>query len=184
MNVIGTDNQYVVRDLPINLQFSFRVSCKFDGSTEWSPWSYPQIGITKLEPYNWCQNKDYQLTNSNKMAKPLKNKPSVLYARGPKLKEGHSIEFSVCLINYDILNILRWFQFLDVDDGSDAYIGIINANNLDINASNIFKKPLKSLLLQTTGDIYIDSLKKSTKLPKIVAGTKVKVITIHQLLYY
>lgn len=84
-----------MRDLPINLPFSFRVSCKFEGSTEWSPWSYPQLGSTKLKPYSWCQNNDYQLTNYNKIAKPLKNKANVLYARGPQLKEGFSLEFTV-----------------------------------------------------------------------------------------
>lgn len=87
--------QYLVKDLKLNEPYSFRICCKFDGCSDWSPWSVPQAGLTKLAPYAWKDNKDYSLSNDNKIAKAVIHQPTFLISNGAQVKQGFSVEFIV-----------------------------------------------------------------------------------------
>lgn len=84
-----------MKDLQACLPYSFRVCCKFEGSSEWSPWSLPQVFSTSIKAFSWKPNEDYLLSNEGKIAKPLKDKPQLLTSDGPQFTVGYSIEFTV-----------------------------------------------------------------------------------------
>lgn len=60
-------------------------------------------------------------------------------------------------------------QFLETDENcDDAFIGLVK--DCGLRNGNVFDN---SLLIKASGEIFIDSSQKSTKLPKIVDGSKV-----------
>lgn len=101
---LGPETQYLVRELQAYQPYSFKVCCKFEGSSEWSPWSLPQVFVTNLKAFNWKLNDDFQLTNEAKIAKPIKDKPSLLISDGAQISAGCSVEFTVSHIYYEILH--------------------------------------------------------------------------------
>ncbi|CAG9832635.1 unnamed protein product [Diabrotica balteata] len=91
----GLDYQFLQKDLKANEQYSFRVCCKFEGTTEWSPWSLPQVGSTSLKHFSWQFSQDYELTNEFKVAKPKRDDMDMLYSEGAQFSAGHAIDFMV-----------------------------------------------------------------------------------------
>lgn len=92
---IGSESQYLVRDLQINETYLFRVCCKFEGSSSWSSWSIPQSAKTTIKSYSWKENKTYLLRNDRRIAKPCCEPVNILYSDGPQFQVGYSIEFTV-----------------------------------------------------------------------------------------
>lgn len=170
---LGPDQQYLVKDLKLHEKYLFRICCKFDGCSDWSPWSIPQVGSTKISPYSWKENINYLLHDDNKIAKPLNDNPGVLYSNGAQVKEGFSIEFTVRFANISWIKLILFMnQFLEVDENcDDTFMGLVRDNSFD--KAHILNANADSLLVKSTGDIYLNSSLKSTKLPKITSGTKV-----------
>lgn len=92
---VGSDTQFLVKDLQSEQVYSFRVCCKFEGCNEWSPWSLTQVGATSLKPYSWAKNENFTLTNENKIA--VSHQSGLLLSEGPQFRVGCSIEFMVSL---------------------------------------------------------------------------------------
>lgn len=91
----GQETQFLVKDLHPNQLYSFRVCCKFEGSNEWSPWSFPQVTKTTIKPFSWACNKDFTFADDNKIATPVKELPALLLSDGPQFAVGYSVEFTV-----------------------------------------------------------------------------------------
>lgn len=87
--------QYLVKDLQVNQQYSFRVCCKFEGAATWSPWSLTQVATTKLEPFHWKTTEGFLLTNERRIAVPKDDSCAVLFSDGAQVQNGFSIEFTV-----------------------------------------------------------------------------------------
>ncbi|KAJ8931938.1 hypothetical protein NQ314_015105 [Rhamnusium bicolor] len=151
----GLETQFLVKDLQVDQPYSFRVCCKFEGTLEWSPWSLPQVSKTTLMPFSWKTHEDYFMSNDNKIAKPIKNSPRVLYSDGPQFCVGHSVEFT----------------FLDVDP-SDAIVGLASENHYntfcDLNSAWE-----NSFFINRNGRIFVDGVEKATRLSDFTTGLKV-----------
>lgn len=150
----GTENLFLVKDLQSNQEYSFRVCCKYEGSSIWSQWSVPQVAITEIAKFRWSNNSDFSLSNENSIAKGNIEPNSILYSEGPSIFAGYSVEFT----------------FLECDSNlTDNYVGLCKyCEETDIN-----KLKHCSFLLETTGAIIINGQVKSTKLPEITKGSKV-----------
>lgn len=96
---VGLETQFLVKELQPNQPYSFRVCCKFEGSTEWSPWSLPYVTSTSIKPFSWADNEDFLLANQNKIATSVKDSPSLLISDGPQFAVGYSVEFTVSRLN-------------------------------------------------------------------------------------
>ncbi|KAJ8984693.1 hypothetical protein NQ317_004952 [Molorchus minor] len=151
----GLDTQFLVKDLQINQLYSFRICCKWEGISEWSPWSLPQVFCTTLMPFSWRNHDDYFLSNENKIAKPLVDNPRVLYSDGSQFAVGYSIEFTL----------------LEVDS-SDAVIGLLCTYDTN-STSTLYSAGGNSFLINHKGKIFVDGGEKSTKLPDFYCGLKV-----------
>lgn len=150
---IGPENQYLVKYLQSDQEYSFRVCCKYEGSSIWSQWSVPQVACTKLPKFSWNPGKNLVLSNENTIAKAEK-KSIILYSRGAQVAAEYSVEFT----------------FLECDNNkSDVFVGLSINNSAD-DVSTLKKN---SFLLEAKGDILIEGQIKSTKLPEISNGSKV-----------
>ncbi|KAJ3628362.1 hypothetical protein MTP99_015672 [Tenebrio molitor] len=152
---IGLESQFLVKDLQANQPYSFRVCCKFEGSNEWTPWSLPQVTVTTIKSFSWADNKDFLLANENKIATPIKNLPSLLISDGPQFAVGYSVEFT-------------YLEF----DNKCSTIGLIAADDVT-HLEDIKCKSHNYFALDSTGEIYVDGVKKSTKLPEAAKGLKI-----------
>nr|CAI5844302.1 unnamed protein product [Callosobruchus analis] len=153
----GPETQYLVRDLLPGQPYSFRVSCKFEGIAEWSPWSLPQVFCTNLKPFSWQKNADFVISAENKIAKPSKDNASILFSDGAQFFVGHSIEFT----------------FLETDEkASIAIIGLVT-EDIAQTISNLDSLKKGSFLIKQSGQILVDGTEKSTVLPAFVKGQKV-----------
>uniref|UniRef100_A0A1Y1M9A2 Fibronectin type-III domain-containing protein n=1 Tax=Photinus pyralis TaxID=7054 RepID=A0A1Y1M9A2_PHOPY len=92
---IGPNLQYLVKDLNLNQNYSFRVRCKYEGDTQWSPWSLPQVCQTTIKSFSWVETDNFTLTNDNKIALSLLNTTSFVCSRRIEFNVGYSIEFTV-----------------------------------------------------------------------------------------
>lgn len=92
---LGLDTQFLIKDLKDYQSYSFRVSCKFEGTTEWSPWSLAQVACTTLKHFTWKYNSNYEYSNEYKVAKPVGSCEDMLYSDGAQISIGHSIDFMV-----------------------------------------------------------------------------------------
>ncbi|XP_031332174.1 uncharacterized protein LOC116162658 isoform X2 [Photinus pyralis] len=91
---IGPNLQYLVKDLNLNQNYSFRVRCKYEGDTQWSPWSLPQVCQTTIKSFSWVETDNFTLTNDNKIALSLLNTTSFVCSRRIEFNVGYSIEFT------------------------------------------------------------------------------------------
>lgn len=105
----GLDTQFLAKDIQPNQPYSFRVCCKYEGSTEWSPWSLAKVAFTELKHFSWRFSQDYIVTNENKIARCTKSYPEVLFSEGPQFLIGHSIDFIVSILRISITNLLNKF---------------------------------------------------------------------------
>ncbi|XP_023020995.2 cytokine receptor-like factor 3 [Leptinotarsa decemlineata] len=151
----GLDTQFLVKDLLARQPYSFRVCCKFEGTSEWSPWSLPQVSSTSLKHFSWKPNEDYIISNENRIAAPKKSVSKILISDGAQFSVGHSVEFT----------------FLEVDS-SEALVGLIwdNLQN-DMEISNLMAEGC--FVVNSNGKIYVDGSEKSTVLPNFTKGLKV-----------
>lgn len=93
---LGNEIQFLAKDLRPNQDYSFRVCCKYESNSIWSPWSLVQVAQTKISPYTWEKQPDFILTNDNRIAKTFDdNQQLFLLSDGPQFKNGFSIEFTV-----------------------------------------------------------------------------------------
>ncbi|XP_028129694.1 cytokine receptor-like factor 3 isoform X2 [Diabrotica virgifera virgifera] len=151
----GLDCQFLQKDLKVNEQYSFRVCCKFEGTTEWSPWSLPQVGSTSLKPFSWQFSQDYELTNEFKVAKPKKDDVDMLYSEGAQFSAGYAIDF----------------MFLE-GHPSDAVVGLV-CEGLDELPKNVKQCKEGTFVINRNGKISVDGVEKSTVLPEFHRGSKV-----------
>ncbi|KAG5889281.1 hypothetical protein JTB14_007043 [Gonioctena quinquepunctata] len=150
----GLDTQFLVKDLLAGQPYSFRVCCKFEGTTEWSPWSLPQVASTSLRHFSWKPNEDFCISNENKIATPMKPNCKIL-SDGAQFSVGHSVEFT----------------FLEVDT-TEAFIGLIwESLQKNLETSNLIMEA--SFLVNSSGKIFVDGSEKSTILPNFTKGQKV-----------
>ncbi|KAK9703271.1 hypothetical protein QE152_g29447 [Popillia japonica] len=151
---IGPETQFLVRDLQVNEVYLFRVCCKFEGASTWSSWSIPQSGKTTIKPYSWKDHLSFILRNEHKIAKPNDDVVAVLYSNGPQFHVGYSIEF----------------VFLECDIKLEGtFIGL----SLHSNFNTPEELMCDSLLVEATGAVYVNGIKKSTRLPEMQVGSKV-----------
>lgn len=87
-----------MKDLVPNQDYSFRVCCKYESNSGWSPWSLVQVAKSAIPPYSWESHPDFVLTNDNRIAKSTKQLPRFLLSDGQQYKHGFSIEFTVIKI--------------------------------------------------------------------------------------
>ncbi|XP_044257887.1 cytokine receptor-like factor 3 [Tribolium madens] len=152
---VGAETQFLVKDLHPNQLYSFRVCCKFEGSSDWSPWSLPQVTKTTIKPFSWASNKDFVFADGNKIATPVKEMPSLLLSDGPQFAVGYSVEFS----------------YLEFDNKCSTIALVAAKDATDI--KEIKSSSHSYFALDTTGEIYVDGVKKSTKLPEAAKGLKI-----------
>ncbi|KAJ3664620.1 hypothetical protein Zmor_000174 [Zophobas morio] len=152
---LGLETQFLLKDLQANQLYSFRVCCKFEGSSEWSPWSLPHVTSTTIKPFSWAPNKDFILADGNRIATPVKDAPSVLISDGPQFAVGYSVEF----------------MYLEFDNKCST-IGLIVANDAN-NVKRVKSEDHSYFALDSTGEIFVDGVKKSTKLPEAAKGLKI-----------
>ncbi|GJQ74857.1 hypothetical protein Trydic_g21693 [Trypoxylus dichotomus] len=151
---IGPESQYLVRDLQINQHYLFRVCCKFEGSSTWSSWSIPQSARTTIKPYSWKDNTSFTLRNENKIAKPNDESTAILYSDGLQFQVGYSIEF----------------VFLECDTKLEkTFIGL----SFHCTMRTLEALMDDSFLIEATGDVYVNGIKKNTRLPEMQVGSKV-----------
>ncbi|XP_060527310.1 cytokine receptor-like factor 3 [Cylas formicarius] len=151
---IGADTQFLARDLQVSRPYSFRVCCKFDGTTEWSPWSVAQVALTNVRGFCWRQTSGFRLSHNDKIAQALGDHATILYSDGPQVSAHDSVEFTI----------------LEVDT-ADAFLGLIPRD--DLNLKKLIDDKGGSLVLTRDGRIFIDGVEKSTVLPQFVKGLKV-----------
>ncbi|XP_072393879.1 cytokine receptor-like factor 3 [Diabrotica undecimpunctata] len=151
----GLDYQFLQKDLKANEKYSFRVCCKFEGTTEWSPWSLPQVGSTSLKHFSWQFSQDYELTNEFKVAKPKRDDMDMLYSEGAQFSAGHAIDF----------------MFLE-GHTSDAVVGLV-CEGLDELPKNVKQCQEGTFVINRNGKISVDGVEKSTVLPEFHRGSKV-----------
>ncbi|XP_030763265.1 cytokine receptor-like factor 3 [Sitophilus oryzae] len=151
----GLDTQFLLRDIQICQPYSFRICCKFDGFTVWSPWSVPQVGITTLKWYSWEASEDSVLTNDNKIAKVESSLGKIVYSDGAQVSFSDSLEFTI----------------LDVDQRFEAAIAVIQSRNKNCSILKEYNDGI--FLIDSNGKIFIDGVEKSTVLPKFAKGLKV-----------
>lgn len=90
--------QYLVKDVTQYQEYSFRVCCKYEGSSVWSPWSLPHVASTSIKHFSWQASDCFMLTNENKIARCTSDKTSVIFSNGLQYKNGYCIEFTVCIV--------------------------------------------------------------------------------------
>ncbi|XP_056632696.1 cytokine receptor-like factor 3 [Diorhabda sublineata] len=151
----GLDNQYLLKDLKVNEPYSFRVCCKFEGTTEWSPWSLPQVTTTTLKHFSWKFNGDYEHSNEYKIVRPKTGSAHMLYSDGAQFGIGHSIDFI----------------FLE-SDSNDAVVGLI-CEHLEELPKHPKQAKDGTFLMTRHGKIWVDGVEKSTVLPEFHRGSKV-----------
>lgn len=150
---IGPNLQYLVKDLNLNRNYSFRVCCKYEGDTQWSPWSLPQVCQTTIKPFAWEENANFKLTNENKIASSLFDISSLVCSKRIEFNVGYSIEFT----------------FLECGENlSKNYVGLTTQNTL---AESIIKAP--SVCVEADGSIYGSGVKKLTKFLPVTKGSKI-----------
>ncbi|EEZ97840.1 Cytokine receptor-like factor 3 [Tribolium castaneum] len=152
---VGAETQFLVKDLRPNQLYSFRVCCKFEGSSDWSPWSLSQVTRTSIKPFSWASNRDFVFADDNKIATPVKDAPSLLLSDGPQFAVGYSVEFS----------------YLEIDNkcSTIALIAVKEAAGI----KEIRLGDHSYFALDSTGEIYVDGVKKATKLPEAAKGFKI-----------
>ncbi|KAF5301607.1 hypothetical protein FQR65_LT08913 [Abscondita terminalis] len=149
---IGSDLQYLVKDLNKNQNYTFRVRCKFEGEEKWSLWSFPQIGKTNIKSFCWATDENFTLSNDNKIASPL-NIDLMLYSEKIDFSVGYSVEIT----------------FLECDHNvNNNYVGLFICNK---NREFILKDA--TICLETNGHIYGCGVKKAMQFAPIVKGSKI-----------
>jgi len=150
----GLDSQFLLRDIQILQLYSFRICCKFDGSSEWSPWSVPQVGSTTIRWFSWEQSDGAILSNDNKILK-LNNAEKIVFSDSPPVSLDDSVEFTI----------------LEVDNKCDMYLALMTNPNRDLNKLKDCQSGI--ILVDSNGRIFVDGTEKSTVLPKFTKGLKV-----------
>ncbi|XP_019872756.1 cytokine receptor-like factor 3 [Aethina tumida] len=148
----GLDTQFLAKDIQPNQPYSFRVCCKYEGSTEWSPWSLAKVAFTELKHFSWRFSQDYIVTNENKIARCTKSYPEVLFSEGPQFLIGHSIDFI----------------FLEADS-TDGIIGLLTEDAYT-SVNHLRYITDGSFFIQRSGSIFVEGIEKSTKLPEFTKG--------------
>ncbi|KAF7280628.1 cytokine receptor-like factor 3 [Rhynchophorus ferrugineus] len=151
----GQETQFLLRDIQISQPYSFRICCKFDGTSDWSPWSVPQVGLTNLKWFYWENAPGCILTNDNKIVRSEHNTERTVFSDGPQVALGDSLEFTV----------------LEVDMKTEAILALIQGKNNGIANLHDYKDGI--FLIDSNGHIIIDGIEKSTVLPKFAKGLKV-----------
>ncbi|KAB0802518.1 hypothetical protein PPYR_04707 [Photinus pyralis] len=150
---IGPNLQYLVKDLNLNQNYSFRVRCKYEGDTQWSPWSLPQVCQTTIKSFSWVETDNFTLTNDNKIALSLLNTTSFVCSRRIEFNVGYSIEFT----------------FLECDVNlNDNYVGLTSESTLKGSITNS-----SSVCVEANGSIFGSGVKKITRFPPVIKGSKI-----------
>ncbi|KAF5283560.1 hypothetical protein FQA39_LY17306 [Lamprigera yunnana] len=148
---IGPDIQYLVKDLNLNQNYTFKVSCKFERDECWSTWSLPIIGRTTIQPFSWENNNNFTISNENKIASPLRES-SVLFSREIQFNVGYSVELT----------------FLEIGDDIGSFVGLVTSNLLkDLHLIDAH------ICFATNGNIYGSGIKKAMQFVPVTKNTKI-----------
>ncbi|CAG9772606.1 unnamed protein product [Ceutorhynchus assimilis] len=149
----GTDFQYLQRDIQISQTYSFRVCCKFDGTTEWSPWSVPQVGATDTPWFSWMSTDKVILSNENKIV-TSKEVGVLVFSDGPQVSLTDSVEFSI----------------IEVDPKSEMMVALCIE---DPKGHKNLKDMSEIFMVSSNGRISVAGVEKSTVLASFSRGLKV-----------
>ncbi|XP_066251379.1 cytokine receptor-like factor 3 [Euwallacea similis] len=149
----GSSYEHLLRDIQISQPYTFRVCCKFSGLTQWSPWSFPKVGITKIPCLAWKPSPGLILSNENKIVSLKENVGTIIVSEADLILE-NSVEFTI----------------LEVDSKSELVLGLTYAKHNDMTMERIVQK---GVLIDNNGKIFICGREKRTNLPKVTQGTKI-----------
>ncbi|KAL1509645.1 hypothetical protein ABEB36_004351 [Hypothenemus hampei] len=152
----GVDTQYLLRDIQISQPYSFRVCCKFEGMTAWSPWSVPEVGLTTLPSFSWQISDSVVLSNDNKILslKPNFENEIVVFSDGPQVSLTDTVEFTI----------------IEADAKSDLVLALTTKTSSNLKSFKNFME--FSFLIDNNGKIAIGGVEKTTVLSKFYRGLK------------
>ncbi|XP_044761919.1 cytokine receptor-like factor 3 [Coccinella septempunctata] len=150
---VGEDTHYLCKDVVVDQYYSFRVSCKFEGSNSLSRWSIPLSFKTTIKSYNWKENGHYSMNDQFRIAKPLVDSPPMLISEGRQYRVGYTIEFTI----------------LEMDEGL-AHIGLMTENKKTLSK---MEDPNGTFIVDSRGTIKVDGITKSTFLPEFKKNCKI-----------
>ncbi|XP_045460060.1 cytokine receptor-like factor 3 [Harmonia axyridis] len=150
---VGEDTHFLSKDVLVGQYYSFRVGCKFEGSSSLSRWSIPMPFKTTIKSYNWKESGYYSMNDEFRIAKPLIDSPPILISEGRQYQVGYTIEFTI----------------LELDDNA-AYIGLLKEDKKTLSK---LEDPNGTFIIDSTGLIKVDGVTKSTFLPRFKKKCKI-----------
>ncbi|KAH1012857.1 cytokine receptor-like factor 3 [Dendroctonus ponderosae] len=158
---IGSESQYLLREIMIKEPYSFRVSCKFDGAADWSPWSAALVGSTTLPGFSFKKVNGVTFSLDEKIVSlgQIEIGSKVLFSNGPQVSFTDSVDFTIleadskstCILAITTKEIENCKDLRQINDGvlidSDGKISMSGTEKSMV-LSNFYKGLKVSFLLQ------------------------------------